>query len=214
MDIITRQTALLTGAQYFYTGLLCKHGHISKRSVSNCGCYQCQLNRSASFRQKNPDYHHAYNGTYYPDNVEKIAKLSTEYYARMKLDNPELLKERHDKNHKKYRTRNKESLQKRNKLWRQSNLGKLNAITARRRACKLKATPKWANLEIIKEIYIDCEHINILNRLMGGIDVMVVDHIIPLQGNEVCGLHIETNLRIIPAPENNTKHNKLQEHLL
>lgn len=35
-----------------------------------------------------------------------------------------------------------------------------------------------------------------------------VDHIIPLKGRQVSGLHIETNLRIIPAQENVRKSNK------
>lgn len=59
-----------------------------------------------------------------------------------------------------------------------------------------KQTPKWANLEKIKEIYI--------NRPNG----CHVDHIIPLQGNNVCGLHVETNLQYLSAFENISKGNK------
>ncbi len=35
----------------------------------------------------------------------------------------------------------------------------------------------------------------------------VVDHVIPLQGRMVCGLHVEGNLRVVPASVNARKHN-------
>jgi hypothetical protein len=59
-----------------------------------------------------------------------------------------------------------------------------------------KQTPKWANLEKIKDIYI--------NRPKGH----HVDHIIPLQGHNVCGLHVENNLQYLTAFENISKGNK------
>lgn len=57
------------------------------------------------------------------------------------------------------------------------------------------ATPSWANLDIIKRVY-DCaegDH---------------VDHIIPLQGELVCGLHVENNLQYLSPEENMRKSNK------
>lgn len=66
-----------------------------------------------------------------------------------------------------------------------------------RRANKKKRTPKWANFSAIRKIYKECpkgHH---------------VDHIIPLHGKEVCGLHVETNLQYLTASENCKKGNKL-----
>lgn len=68
--------------------------------------------------------------------------------------------------------------------------------TAKRKSAKLQATPKWADLEKIKEIYRE--------RPEG----YHVDHIIPLQGETVCGLHVENNLQYLPASENLSKGNK------
>jgi hypothetical protein len=64
-----------------------------------------------------------------------------------------------------------------------------------RKAQKLKATPKWADLDKIKEIY--------RNRPEG----YHVDHIIPLVSSRVCGLHVEHNLQYLPASENIRKKN-------
>lgn len=60
------------------------------------------------------------------------------------------------------------------------------------------ATPSWANLTKIKEIYDNCP---------AGYQV---DHIIPLQGKLVSGLHIETNLQYLTREENNRKSNKYE----
>jgi len=67
---------------------------------------------------------------------------------------------------------------------------------ALRHSRKLKAVPKWANIEMIKEIY--------RNRKKG----YHVDHIIPLKGENVCGLHVENNLQYLTAKENILKSNK------
>lgn len=67
-----------------------------------------------------------------------------------------------------------------------------------RDAIKLRATPKWSNLEEIAEIYRDCPK---------GYHV---DHIIPLKSKLVCGLHVPENLRAIPKFDNLSKGNKFQ----
>lgn len=69
---------------------------------------------------------------------------------------------------------------------------------AKRRAGKLKRTPQWANLERIKEIYDNCP--------IG----YHVDHIVPLQGLYVSGLHVETNLQYLTPEENLRKSNTFQ----
>jgi hypothetical protein len=75
--------------------------------------------------------------------------------------------------------------------------GKQAAKAAKRRAAKLNATPAWADLEAIKIVYEEA-------KLSG----MHVDHIVPLQGLNVCGLHIEANLQLLDPIENIKKGNK------
>lgn len=73
------------------------------------------------------------------------------------------------------------------------------------------ARPKWANKTAIKNIY---AHRDNLNRRCPHLGPFHVDHVVPLMGKTVCGLHVEFNLRVIPQKENLEKSNKLIEKIL
>ena len=75
---------------------------------------------------------------------------------------------------------------------------------AARRAGIDKATPKWADRSKIKNIYQEC----IAKTKLSGIKYEV-DHIVPLKGKNVSGLHVHWNLAIIKAVENRSKSNKV-----
>lgn len=80
--------------------------------------------------------------------------------------------------------------------WRESNPGKANAIGAKYRAAKLQRTPAWSETEEIKRFYENCPSGH------------QVDHIVPLQGNLVSGLHVICNLQYLTSSENSSKQNK------
>ena len=76
---------------------------------------------------------------------------------------------------------------------------------AKRRAIKLSAKPKWLtgdDLFAIKQFYYLAKLLESLTNLKYH-----VDHIVPLQGENVCGLHVPWNLQIITAQENLSKSN-------
>lgn len=73
----------------------------------------------------------------------------------------------------------------------------------------IAATPPWANQQIIASIYSDCRRITRETGIQHH-----VDHIVPLRGEIVSGLHVHTNLRIITAKENQEKSNKILEELI
>lgn len=102
-----------------------------------------------------------------------------------------------------YRDKNRDVLRKKSSEWKKANRGLHNAQWAKYHATKLNATPSWANQDQIKRIYAACAKIT----EQTGIEHHV-DHIIPLQGENVCGLHVENNLAIIPAKMNLQKSNK------
>ena len=74
----------------------------------------------------------------------------------------------------------------------------------RRHAAKLKRTPRWADKAKIQKVYDLAARFRSL-----GCDFHV-DHVIPLQGKNVCGLHVHNNLAIIEAQANRSKSNQLR----
>lgn len=75
---------------------------------------------------------------------------------------------------------------------------------ALRRARKNKAVPLWVDHEKIKEIYKQAREWNVNNPD----NPVHVDHIVPLNGKTVCGLHVHDNLQLLSAPANVAKANK------
>lgn len=80
---------------------------------------------------------------------------------------------------------------------------KVNARNAARKAGQLQATPIWANLFFIEEIY----DLAARRTKATGVEHHV-DHIVPLRSKLVCGLHVEANLAVIPAAQNIAKGNR------
>jgi hypothetical protein len=108
-----------------------------------------------------------------------------------------------------WRANNKDKLSKNSCLYAKRHPDKVNAIAAARKARKLNATPPWADLAAIKKFYAEARR---LERETGV--KHHVDHIVPLQSSVVCGLHVQNNLRVLPAFDNLSKHNKLLPELL
>jgi hypothetical protein len=122
-------------------------------------------------------------------NREKAKEKSLAWYAENK-DNPEY----------------KQKAKLRQKLWRSANLDKHANKEAKRRTQKLKAFPKWLSEEQLQQIQTEYALCKWCTEVMNT--SYHVDHIVPLQGKNVCGLHVPWNLRVIPANENMRKGNK------
>lgn len=77
------------------------------------------------------------------------------------------------------------------------------AKTRKYQLSKIQRVPPWADIEKIKAIYQEAKRTG-----------MTVDHIIPLRGQTVSGLHVENNLQLLPGSVNYSKGNKFTENLL
>jgi hypothetical protein len=134
-----------------------------------------------------------YQKEYDLKNLDKIKEYQKKYQNKYYLNN----KDKAKKYYKEYYLKNIDKAKKQNQEYNLKNPHIKNTTNAKRRAKKLNATPKFADLRKIKEIYRNCPK---------GYHV---DHIIPLNSKVVCGLHVEWNLQYLPARENIRKGNKL-----
>jgi hypothetical protein len=90
--------------------------------------------------------------------------------------------------------------------WMRANPEKRRAIYDERVALLTRATPGWVDWDAIEQVYQES------SRLTADTGVLHhVDHVIPLKGKTVCGLHVHNNLRAVPADVNRRKANKLLE---
>lgn len=93
------------------------------------------------------------------------------------------------------------------KKWVKDNKGKVNSYTAKRRSALWDRIPNWLSNEQrfdISQYYIDASYLSHYTKVK-----FHVDHIIPLRGKDVSGLHVPWNLQIITSEENLAKGNKL-----
>jgi hypothetical protein len=114
--------------------------------------------------------------------------------ARRKADY-EKNAERYQQQARAWREANVEQHKENKQAWKRANHGLVIAAVKLRKKYIKERTPAWADLKAIAAIYANCP---------AGYHV---DHIIPLRGKTVSGLHIETNLQYLPGLENLRKHN-------
>jgi hypothetical protein len=108
------------------------------------------------------------------------------------LANPEKRKE----SRRNSTARNKHKYENLSRKWKKENKDRVNLSTAMRRRKIRQATPLWADKELIKQFYVEALRSN-----------LEVDHIIPLRGKSVSGLHVHTNLQLLTKSENSSKGN-------
>ena len=178
-----------------------------KRSPSGTRsqCKECNAIYKAKYYKENPEKVKARQAKYYKENPEKVKARQAKYYkentekvkaylAKYRAENPEKDKARHAK----YRAENPEKVKAYLAKYRAENPEKYKASNAKYRAAKLQRTVSWSDEEAIREIYLSCP------------EGHHVDHIIPLQGELVSGLHVETNLQYLTAEENLKKGNRYE----
>lgn len=108
----------------------------------------------------------------------------------------------------KYREENKLQIRKNSKKWRETNKGKKNADTAKRFAAKMQRMPKWLTQE--EKLRMSCYYQLAAMRTKESGHAWHVDHIVPMRGESVSGLHVPWNLRVISAQENMNKGNRYE----
>ena len=85
MDIITRRQAIERGLPHYFTGKLCRNGHIANRTVSRCDCIECVRDQYARWREKHPDQAKFFSNRYYANNRDKSKKRVNNRRVSIKL---------------------------------------------------------------------------------------------------------------------------------
>jgi hypothetical protein len=125
---------------------------------------------------------------------KKLIETSEERKARFAENNRRWLAKAGVK--EKRNERDKKTAAERFRKWQQANKDKVRLKNANERAARLQRLPTWADKSAIKDFYLNCP------------EGYHVDHVIPLQGKIVSGLHVLENLQYLPAKENMSKGNK------
>jgi hypothetical protein len=185
----TREEAKKTGSKYYFTGQPCKHGHIAARKTKGT-CVECLKVEWAKGNVERAKYFKQYNQS------DAGQKAKRDYYGRNKETVIARAQGRPDAAKNQYKQKYKEANP---ELYRE-------LVSLRRRRFR-QATPKWLSAEQKMEIRLKYRLAIELSRATGIRHA--VDHEIPLQGDDVCGLHVPWNLRVITQEENLVKSNKL-----
>ena len=107
-----------------------------------------------------------------------------------------------------WRTKNKDHALQYGKNYRTKNKDRYNYLCQLRKISLMQRTPKWLSDEdfwVIEQAY---ELASLRTKTTGF--QWHVDHVIPLRGKQVSGLHVPTNLQVIPWLENQRKTNKFE----
>lgn len=182
MDINNPRAKAKLEGKSRYEGLPCKYGHGTTRYTANYDCVECRRIGKNNLRQK----------------TQKYTKRGRPPKEKIPLTEEQIkLKKAHKLAwHRAY--------------WKHpENIGKRKAKKAKCRCSKIQRTPKWITVEEINKIKTLYVQATLKTKETGVL--WHVDHIIPLRGVSVSGLHVFNNLRVIPAKENMQKGNRYCE---
>lgn len=212
----SRAEALNAGELYYFTGKPCANGHIALRYAKAGACSECMRKNSKDWICSNKERAAARDKAWKAKNRERVLAGNRRRYIKdaewrreeariYRLHNAEKSEASRRASYAKHREkylararlwkqRNKHLVSAQRKRWKDANRDRIRAYLATRKKHVKERTPAWADIKAIREFY--------RNRPEG----YEVDHIIPLRGDRVSGLHILENLQYLTAKENHVKN--------
>jgi hypothetical protein len=185
----TRKEAQDSGAKYYFTGEPCKYGHIAPRKTKG-SCVECLKVEWEKANTTRAEYFREYNKS------EAGQKAKRKYYEANKENVIARAQARTDEDKRRYKKNHKIN-----------NPDMYKEMTSLRRRRFRDATPKWLTDVQKMEIRLKYRLAIELSRSTG--ERYAVDHIVPLHGESVCGLHVPWNLQVLTQKDNLLKYNKL-----
>ena len=187
----TRAEAKAAGANYYFTGEPCKHGHIAPRKTKGA-CVECMKLEWQQSAETRAAYFREYN------KKEDVKDRKHEWYQKNR-----------DRVVEAAATRPAHILREYRNAWKAANLVQVRADTKARRRKHREATPPWLNRKQKSELRQLYQIAITMTQTTG--EQYVVDHIYPLRSEVVCGLHVPWNLRVVTQAENLKKSNALPD---
>lgn len=166
--------------------LSCFHVRRASRDGLALICKPCAIAHSKEWAKRNPEKLKASSRRRY---LERDVEKDRERLRQRRLSDPA----RHNKERREWSASHKSKRVEICKRYYEKNKMKFLAAVRLRQADKIKRTPKWADKKAMVAFY--------KNRPPG----MEVDHIVPLRGKNVCGLHVHNNLQYLTMSENRRK---------
>lgn len=170
---------------------------VAKKAVS-AGNYKKRKEYYAEYKKKHKEKYDQYFNRYYKENTSDILKRKKEsWYTNIELSR---------KMKRLDYAKNRAKCLERRKKYCLNNPHKITASNSLRRAKTKQRTPKWLGPEemwLIEQAY---ELATLRTKMFGF--AWHVDHVIPMRGKYVSGLHVPINLQVIPGVENIRKKNK------
>lgn len=133
-------------------------------------------------------------------NKEKVAAYSKKWNETNKNKRRQIEKDWKERNPDKVKEYNKKGGQK----WAANNKAKRLASVRARQLAKKDRTPPWVDKSELEKFYMESARLTKETGIQHE-----VDHIVPLQGETVSGLHVPWNLQVLTRSENRSKGNKL-----
>ena len=185
----SRPEAKAIGAKYYYTGEPCKHGHIAPRKTKG-SCIECLKVEWEKANVTRAEYFREYNKS------EAGQQAKRKYYEANKENVIARAQARPDEDKRRYK-----------KTHKVNNPDMYKEMTSLRRRRFRDATPKWLTDTQKMEIRLKYRLAIELSRATG--ERHAVDHIVPLHGENICGLHVPWNLQVLTQKDNLAKYNRL-----
>jgi hypothetical protein len=170
----------------------------SKANGLSTYCRGCCIEASHLRQNANPEKYRKYLRRYYRKNLTE-AKLQRKAWYEANREGVALVTDA-------WRRANPAKANEYSRRYRKANPAKRAMLIAKYRAAQFQRTPPWLTQAHLAEIEGQYHFAKVMERITGR--KYHVDHIEPLQGEDVSGLHVPWNLRSIPAIENISKGNR------